>query len=149
MGIQRSLGLLDIRLGKLVPKILEDCKYHNLPFEVFETGRTLERQKALRKRGVTKTLKSKHLVTFDNTGILTRSKAVDFVLHYMHEGKMVWSWANIGDKAQRDRDMAYYKMFSALVTTKYPELLKKSLISSLISGGTWKTFKDYPHIEIR
>ncbi len=146
--ILRSLNLLDDRLRILLNHVLKDCIYHQLPFDVFETGRTLERQKQLKAKGVSKTLNSKHLVIIKNGIILQKSKAVDLVLHCKYNGKMVWSWANYGDKAQRDRDMAYYKMLSVMITTRYPELLKKSFINRVINGGQWKHFKDWPHVEI-
>lgn len=140
---------LDTRLQKLVEIILKDCKYHNLPFEVFETGRTIERQIELKKKGFSKTLKSKHLIKVNNAGIITeKSHAVDFVLRYKYNGKLTWSWANIGDKRQQLRDLSYYKMLSYMVTTRYEDTLNDLMINSIISGGHWNTLKDWPHYSI-
>lgn len=139
--ILRDTELLHDDLKILVSKILADCKYHKLPFEVFETGRTMERQKHLHAEGRSKLLESKHIIVYDDDGsLLKKSKAVDFVLRYEHDKIKVWSWCQVGDMEQRKLDMAYYKMLSDLVEAKYPQL---------ISGGKWKDFQDWPHYELK
>lgn len=74
----RDLELLDKEFKPYAYNILGLIQAHNLPFRVFETLRTKERQEALVKKGRSRTLKSKHI----------EGKAVDFVLYI--DGK--WSW---------------------------------------------------------
>lgn len=143
-----DLNLLDDRLHDLVNVILEDCNKLNLPFVVFETGRSLERQEKLVKNKVSKTLKSKHLIKYVDNKLVKKSLAVDLVLKYTYNNKVVYSWANVGDQKQRDRDLAYYKMLSEMVTTRYQELSKDLGIKKIVSGGKWKKFHDWPHYEV-
>lgn len=145
--ILRDLNLLDPDFLKIVKLILEDCKGHNLPFEAFETGRTADRQKALVQGGFSRTLKSKHLVTYDNAGNLIQpALAADLVLHYNHGGQMVWSWGQIEDNAKVDISMYY--MMGELVKNRYSTIKRKGTLQRLAWGGAWAKFLDLPHIEV-
>lgn len=147
--VLRSIDLLDDRLKPIVRQILADCKYHNLPFEVFETGRSLVRQEYLKEQGMSRTLRSKHLIKFGEDGkICKKSEAFDIVLRYKHNGKMTWSWAEVGDKEQRKKDLGLYKMMVEMVASRYKEVKQKGLITRLVLGGQWSSFKDRPHIEL-
>ena len=144
----RSLSMLEDNLEDIAIMVLNDCEHHNLPFEIFETGRTLARQEYLKSQGMSKTLKSKHLIDFDEDGnIIGKSKAFDIVLRYEHNGKETWSWANIGDDKQKARDLGMYKMMVEMVASRYKTVKQKSLITRLVFGGQWSSFKDWPHIQ--
>lgn len=146
--IQRDLSLLDDGLRELVLCILEDCKYHNLPFEAFETGRTIERQKWLMSEGRSRTLKSKHIIQYYDHVLIKKSKAVDFVLHYDLGGIMVWSWGQIGSDAQKKRDIGYYYMLEEMIKSRYDTIKNKNKISRIVWGGLWSSIVDLPHYQI-
>jgi len=138
-----DIGMMHPDLQWLVESILIDCDKYNLPFVLFETGRTIARQQKLLGLKRSKTLKSKHLITKDSI----YSFACDFVLFYIKNDKNIYSWASTEDEKQNAIDMAHYKMLSDLVMTKYPILLKDTNIKKIISGGQWRFFKDWPHYE--
>jgi len=70
-------------------------KEHNLPFRIFETARTLERQLKLVAEGRSKTLVSKHL----------KGEAIDFVVYHKDEKKYSWD----------EKDIFWYEFLGALV----------------------------------
>ena len=70
-------ALLDDRLLKIYQDILVNViQFHQLDFRLFETLRTLERQKKLFEDGYTKTLQSRHLA--NKSG---KSEAMDIVFY--------------------------------------------------------------------
>lgn len=131
---QNDLRLIDPKFLPFIHLLLNDCRHHNLPFVVFETGRTIERQETLVKNKVSWTMKSKHLVEIVDNNIVRYSNAIDLVLFYDRK----YSWANIGDYAQQRRDLSMYKMLVQMVS-RYNEF-------DIVCGGNWKT-PDYPHFE--
>ena len=149
--IHNDLDLLCPPLHNLVINILADIQHHRLPFKVFETGRTIERQEFLLDNGKTTIIDSKHLIEVDkNNNIIKKSEAVDFVIHYSAlNGSNIWSWANIGNEHQKARDMAYYRILKELIMTKYSPLIESDpAIKQIESGGDWENFKDWPHYQI-
>ncbi len=115
--VDNSLSSLVPEMKQKVMNVIDFLKIHNIPLELFETGRTLDRQKVLKAKGYSKTLKSKHL-----TG-----EAADFVVYL--DGK--WSW-------DYDRYKICYVMFGTVAKH-----------FGLEWGGDWRTFKDYPHVQLR
>lgn len=78
MKICRDISKLHPYCQKLVELVLLECKLHNLPVEVFETIRTLDRQKEMLAAKTSKTLNSAHRLGL----------AVDFVF----KGKKGWEF---------------------------------------------------------
>ena len=121
--ISNDLKYLEPILRFKVLEMLDQIKAWGLPFAVFETGRSLERQKYIMSKGYTRTLKSRHLINLDNKELST---AVDFV-YYDNHG---WSW----DYLKHAMD--------------YDNLGKIGQRLGLEWGGDWRTFKDYPHFQL-
>lgn len=116
--VTRDLEKLSTNFKPLAIEILELIAAHNLPFKVFETLRTKERQEELFKKGTTKTMNSKHL----------EGNAIDFVVFI--DGK--WSWEN--------KHRFYYDFLGALVNSR--------LSGKVRWGGNFKSFYDGPHFEL-
>lgn len=95
-------------------------KHYQLPFAVFETLRSHERQQELFNEGKTTVLHSKH-----ETG-----DAVDIVF----KDKNGWSWAN--DK------IPAYKIFGEWMLYEAEQRGLK-----IEWGGHWHSFKDYVHFQ--
>lgn len=87
-------------------------------FIVTEGVRTLERQKELFARGLSKTMNSRHL----------RGHAIDFAP--LIQGEVTWKWTAFPPIAK--------VMKQAAAELNIP----------IVWGGDWKTFKDGPHIEL-
>lgn len=101
---------------------------YNLPFRTFETLRTVERQKELFDKGLSKTMASKHLMNKEGTG----ANAWD-------EGEWKngqWSW----------EDLFWFQVLGILTV---------SLIAGVCWGADWngknfwfdEKFRDYGHYE--
>lgn len=75
----REIGDLHPKMQEFVTEALRLIHKHRLPFKLFETIRTVERQKLLVAKGYSKTMRSKHL----------RGRAVDFVCYIDKK----WSWS--------------------------------------------------------
>ena len=84
---------------------------HNMPFRVFEMGRSAERHQYLISKGKTQDLLSRHLYNFSGDVPLYAS-AVDFVLYETR-----WSW-NLRDSTVS----SWYLLFGNLVLDRCPEL---------------------------
>ena len=121
--LRRSLDLLDPDFRPLVDKILELIKEHNLPFYVFETLRSRERQKELY-GSTSKTKLSKHMP--NENGF---SEAVDIVLKIDNK----WTW---------DPEYIFYYDFLG-------KLVEFHLGDQIKWGGRFKNFYDGPHFEWR
>ena len=89
-----------------------------MPFIITEGLRSEKRQRELFAKGLSKTLKSRHL-----TG-----HAVDFAP--LLDGEVTW------------KTPAFLPVIAAF--KKAAEELK----IPIVSGGDWKSFKDFPHIEL-
>ena len=132
------------RLTTLSADMLEYCsdimtllEKHNLPFEVFETARTLERQQSLIGKGSSKLLdptRSFHVVTED----YPLADAVDFVMR--ENGK--WLWGDDFNEQHNRYIINMYKVFGHLVKAK----LGKHVI---VGAVDWPRFFDGPHVQLR
>ena len=98
---------VDRSLDSLVPKLKGICldingmiKYHRLPLRVYETGRSVERQRWLVGRGASKTMRSKHL----------KGRAVDYVVKINGD----WSW--------KKEHHFWIEILAKVVKNKFPEL---------------------------
>ena len=131
------------RLTTLSAGMLEYCsaimtllEEHNLPFEVFETARTIERQQSLIGKGSSKLLdptRSFHVVTED----YPLADAVDFVMK--EDGK--WLWGDDFNERHNRHIIHMYKVFGHLV--------KATLGKHVIVGAVdWPRFFDGPHVQL-
>jgi peptidoglycan L-alanyl-D-glutamate endopeptidase CwlK len=110
----------------LVRVLVEAARITTVPFKITEGRRTLERQRALKKAGLSTTLRSRHL-----TG-----HAVDLVptLDVNHDGKLnatdFYAWP------------AYYKLAPII------KQAARNVGVPLEWGGDWRNFKDGPHWQL-
>ena len=109
-NINRDLNKLDPKFKFYALQIWELVNYHRLPFRVFETVRSIDRQKVLVKRGYSKTLKSKHI----------EGKAADFVVFI--DGK--WTWES--------KYLYYYNALGGIVEEKLGDFVTW--------GGSWSWY---------
>lgn len=126
LGKKSKLNLcnnLDYRLVHIICEVLKK----DLPcdFGVFETKRTIEKQREYVQRGVSKTMNSKHLP--DKNGIV---RAVDIVPYV--NGKYTWENKYLD---------VLIPVFEEVAESLYP--------NQITFGKNWKTFIDRPHIEIK
>lgn len=87
-------------------------------FIITEGMRTIERQRELFAKGLSKTMKSRHIV----------GMAVDFAPLISNE--VTWKWPAFPPVANAFKQAA------------------KELNVPIVWGGDWKSFKDGPHIEL-
>lgn len=122
----KSLKLLDN--AKLHPKLRqlmnEAIKTSPIDFTVIETVRTIEQQKIYVAKGVSKTMKSRHIPSTNKSGLC---EAVDIAPYPIN-------WKDIS---------RFIKL------SQHIKLVAKQLNISIEYGGDWKTFKDYPHYELK
>jgi peptidoglycan L-alanyl-D-glutamate endopeptidase CwlK len=114
----RSLTALKGVHGDLVRVVKRAAELAPGSFIVTEGLRTVERQRDLFARGLSKTMKSRHL-----TG-----HAIDFAP--LIDGKVTW------------KTPAFLPVISAF------KQAAADMKVPIVSGGDWRTFKDYPHIEL-
>lgn len=121
-------SLEKINNPKVHPKIklllLEAIKTTPIDFTVIETVRTVELQKLYFKQGTTRTMKSRHIPSTNKSGLC---EAVDIAPYPI----------NWGDT----------KRFITL--SEHIKKVAKELNINIAYGGDWKTFKDYPHYELK
>ena len=115
---QHSLNNLKGIDEDLVAVVKRAIEITEIDFGVTEGIRTLDRQKELYKKGVSKTMKSKHLI----------GRAVDLVAYV--DGKVTW------DK------QPYYAIALAM------ERAATELQVGIRWGGDFKSFFDGPHFEL-
>lgn len=99
-------------------------KITTIPFMVMEVGRSVEQQKKNIAKGVSWTMRSRHILS--NDGL---ARAADLV-PIDAQGKPIWAWP------------VYYKL---------AEVIKKAAIQVKIPiewGGDWKKNKDGPHWQL-
>ena len=109
---------------KLKKLMLEAIKTSPIDFTVIETVRTLEKQMYYLKKGTTKTLRSRHIPSTNKSGYC---EAVDIAPYPV-------DWNNI-------------KRFVQL--SEHIKKVAKELKISIEYGGDWKSFKDYPHYQLK
>jgi len=114
----RSLNALKGVHGDLVRVVKRAAELAPGSFIVTEGLRTLVRQRDLFARGLSKTMNSRHL-----TG-----HAIDFAP--LIDGKVTW------------KTPAFLPVISAF------KQAAADMKVPIVSGGDWRTFKDYPHIEL-
>jgi peptidoglycan L-alanyl-D-glutamate endopeptidase CwlK len=107
-GVHSDLARVVKRAAELAPG----------SFIVTEGLRTVERQRELFARGLSKTMNSRHL-----TG-----HAIDFAP--LIDGQVTW------------KTPAFLPVISAF------KQAAADMKVPIVSGGDWRTFKDYPHIEL-
>lgn len=108
----------------LVKIVRRAAQITECPFKVGQTTRSLDEQKANIKKGVSWTLRSRHLASKDGL-----CRAVDLLA--MPDGKTVtWSWP------------PYYQLANAM------EKAAKELNIPLEWGGRWKKTPDGPHFQL-
>lgn len=115
---KKSLSRLEGVHPDLVKVVKRAIELSSIDFTVHEGLRTIETQRDYVKRGVSKTMNSRHL-----TG-----KAVD--LYPLVNGKPTFDWKY------------YYPMAEVM------KKAAAELGVSIEWGGDWKTFKDGPHFEL-
>lgn len=126
LGKKSKLNLcnnLDYRLVHIVCEVIK----LDLPcdFGVFETKRTLETQKEYVRRGVSKTLNSKHIP--DKNDVVRAMDIVPYV-----NGKYTWENKYLDE---------LIPVFEKVANNLYP--------NEIDFGKNWKTFIDRPHIQIK
>ena len=99
-----------------------------VPFQVHEVARTLEKQKEYLAKKLTTTLKSRHIPRKKQDGGNGVSHAVD--VHPLINGEAKWDWP----------------LFTAI--NKAFKLASKQLGIPYEWGGDWKTFPDGPHFQL-
>lgn len=123
-----SKSLKLINNAKLHPKLklllMEAIKTSPLDFTVIETVRTIEQQRINVAKGVSKTLKSRHIPSTNKSGLC---EAVDIAPYPI-------DWKNI-------------KKFIQL--SEHIKNVANNLKIKITYGGDWKSFKDYPHYELK
>lgn len=115
---KRSIKNLEGVHPDLVAVVKRAIELTEVDFLVTEGVRSLSRQKQLKKKGASRTLKSRHL-----TG-----HAVD--LAALIDGDIRWDWP------------LYHKLADAMFSAA------KELSIDIEWGGHWKTFKDGPHFQL-
>ena len=119
-------SLFKLNNPKLHPKMrelmLEAIKETPVDFMIIETVRTIEKQKMYLQKGVSKTMKSRHIPSFNKSGL---GEAVDIAPYPI-------CWTNI----------ERFKMLSAHI-----KKVAKRLDISITWGGDWGW--DYPHYELK
>ena len=113
---------------KLHPRLrellIEAIATSPIDFTVIETVRTVEQQKINVAKGVSKTMRSRHIPSTNKSGLC---EAVDIAPYPIN-------WQNIG----RFKTLAGHIKATA-----------KKMNISITWGGDWTSFKDYPHYELK
>jgi len=121
-------SLEKINNPKLHPKLklllTEAIKTSPIDFTVIETVRTIEQQKINVAKGVSKTMKSRHIPSTNKSGLC---EAFDIAPYPI-------DWKNIA----RFKQLAEHIKKTA-----------KKLGINIEHGGDWKTLKDYPHYQLK
>lgn len=131
-----ELRFLSPQMGQYCVCIKMLMNTYSLPFEIFETARTLERQQSLIGKGSSKLLdptRSFHVITDD----YPLADAVDFVMRE----KGVWLWGDDFDAKHNDEIINMYKVFGHLVKAK----LGKNVI---VGAVDWPRFFDGSHVQL-
>jgi len=114
----RSLKALKHVHPDLIAVIMRAAEKTKHEFIITEGLRTLERQKELFKKGLSKTMNSRHL-----TG-----HAVDFAP--LIDGELTW------------KTQAFNPVIDII------DLVATELKIPVEFGARWKTFRDYPHVQL-
>lgn len=121
--IERHQNLLCDEMLELYQRIMDEVVvYHRLPFKLFETLRSPERQRYLVDSGFSKTMHSRHLP--NSTG---KSEAFDLVLFIDNK----WTWT----------PLHFYDFLGKSVLEKFG--------NKITWGGNFKNFYDGCHFELK
>lgn len=122
----KSLKLLNN--AKLHPKLRylmnEAIKTSPIDFTIIETVRTIEQQRINVAKGVSKTMKSRHIPSTNKSGLC---EAIDVAPYPIN-------WKDV-------------KKFIQL--SEHIKNVAKQLNINVTYGGDWKSFKDYPHWQLK
>lgn len=114
-----------------VKSILEECSTCNIPIRITQGWRSIKEQNDLyaigRTRHGTKVTNAKGGMSWHNYGL-----AFDFVLLSPNGKDVIWN---------RNTDINHDNKYDWL------EVVEIALAYHFQWGGSWKTFKDYPHFE--
>lgn len=108
----------------LAKVIREAAKTTTVPFKILEVTRSLATQRANIRRGVSTTLRSRHLPSKDGL-----ARAAD-VIPVDEKGKLIWAWP------------VYHKLAPII------KAAAKRVKVPVEWGGDWKSFKDGPHWQL-
>jgi len=129
--VQNGLDLVHPVLKGLCIKIQQEVIIkHDMPFKLFETGRSPERHQHLLSKGRTQNILTKHLYDLTNKDKPLYAAAVDYVYY---DGK--WSW-NLRDQTI----LSWYLLFGNMVLDLCPELEW---------SGCDRKQSNYTHFQIR
>lgn len=120
----RDLKKLDRAHPDLRKFVLTAAKKTTIPFMVMEVSRDLKTQQANVKKGVSMTLRSRHLPSRDGL-----ARAADLV-PIDEKGKPVWAWP------------VYHKLAVIM------KAAAKEAGVPVEWGGDWRKFKDGPHWQL-
>lgn len=129
MNFKFSKNSLDrLNHEKLHPDLkrlmIEAIKTSPIDFSVLETVRTVAQQKSNVAKGVSRTMKSRHIPSTNASGLC---EAIDIAPYPIN-------WHDI-------------KRF--ILLANHIKETAKSLNIGIVHGGDWKSFKDYPHYELK
>lgn len=121
---QERLKTVDVKLSSIILAAIEQF---NMNVQIAEGARSLEQQKENVKKGVSQTLKSKHIDTDLSDGL--NVKAVDVAI--------------IKSNGKYSGDLKDYKNFADVV-----KKIAKEKNVKIVWGGDWKSLVDGPHFEL-
>ena len=121
---ERSLNRLQYAHPDLVKITKRAIQLSPFDFGITESIRSFERQQEMLAKGLSQTLKSKHLP--DEQGY---SRAIDIVAYI--NGKVTWDWEPYIEISKAFKEAA------------------KEYNLSIIWGGDWQTIKDGVHFELK
>lgn len=110
-------------LQRVVRRAAKDWKDKDTGFVITCGGRTVEQQKIMVAKGLSKTMRSRHIIAKNGW-----SHAVD--LAFTLKGKAKWDWPS------------FYILAAALKAAAKAENVPVEW------GGDWKEFKDGPHFQL-
>lgn len=133
MSIIRDPNVLDPRMRDCVDRIQSNIiDVHNMPIQLFETGRTSDRQRMLFSHGKAQSAISEHLFDLEAKPPIFAT-AMCYV--YLDPETGGWSWNFRSNKVK-----AAYYFFGELVLDFCPELEW---------AGYWRTAVDYTFFRLR
>ncbi len=109
---------------KIKQLMLEAIKTSPMDFTILETVRSEKTQQIYYKRGATRTMKSRHIPSSNLSGFCEAVDIAPFPI----------DWKNI----QAFKNLA-----------EHIKSVAKKLGIEINWGGDWRTFKDYPHFELK
>lgn len=142
---ERSLKRLNNKVHpKLVAVVKRAIELSTVDFSVIEGIRTIEKQREYVKKGVSKTMKSRHLIQPDGYG-----HAVDLApLIEKHLTDKEWQYSKGDLDIGKDAKIPWNSWKAFEEVSKAMKQAAKELNVRITWGGDWKSFKDGPHFQI-